>query len=198
MAQLMGPHCHPRRVFGSLQQGCKGTLRNVQCANCLDSVRSAQDEMNFPQQLTTGEWCVRVRHSVASTEDLVTAVVFLEHAMSEETAVALEQRDITWNNIAGLGRIYHKRIARPNRGQHAPTSNLDAKGPRKPQGLGRQFAFNRMCQRALRCGHETFLLPNRQLLWVPVFKQRKAVVTNICSQRNEGFSYGFFCSARVF
>ena len=92
MAQLMGPHCHPRRVFGSLQQGCKGTLRNVQCANCLDSVRSAQDEMNFPQQLTTGEWCVRVRHSVASTEDLVTAVVFLEHADSVAEVATKQDR----------------------------------------------------------------------------------------------------------
>ena len=195
--QLMSRHCQSRRTFRSLQQAGKCALGDLQSARRLDPPPAAHDKLYFPQQFATGEWFIPLRHRVASSQNLASADAFLDHPVNEETAVASEQHNISRSNVAVWGPADDHRVSRPNRWQHAPTVDLDAKASRKLQGLGCQFALDRMCRQALRWHHETFLLPSRQLPVVPVFKHRRAVVTNTCSQRNEGFSYGFFCSARL-
>lgn len=119
-------------------------------------------------------------------------------AVGEESAVAAEEHDVAFAGRAGIDVLDHERISRPDGGQHAPAHDPQPQGPRRAQNLGRQFALDDMCiaERLRRRIHEAFGLPMQFDDMLPTFPHDRAVVTNTCSKRKDGFSYGFLV-ARV-
>jgi len=113
--------------------------------------------------------------------------------MHEEAPIANEQYDLAFGNCVRLCLLHHQNVAGPNRRQHAPTCHLQPESAGGAQRVGRQFALEavRSVRSCSGCHHEDLVL-SPQPLWVTVIlPQESAVVTNTCSNRNEGFSYGF-------
>ena len=65
----------------------------------------------------------------------------LYHAVSNEPATVAEHDDIAVEDIRAGGILDYERVARPNRGQHAPPGDPQAQTARRAQYLARKFAL---------------------------------------------------------
>ena len=119
--------------------------------------------------------------------------VLSDHAVGNKPATVAEQYDITVEDVGLAGTLDDQRVARPNGGQHTPARDLQSQSSRRTQHLARQITFEgvRFVRYLWRRCHDALGRATHELCVVPIFPQDKAVVTNTCSKRNDGFSYGF-------
>ena len=65
-----------------------------------------------------------------------------DQSMSEEPASAANEHDIAFSQGSGIDPLYHKRISGPNRGQHAPSTDLKAQSPIRAEHFSGKFALD--------------------------------------------------------
>lgn len=116
--------------------------------------------------------------------------------MRKQASIAAEQHDVPFGNSAAIGSLDNQRIPGPDRRQHAPPHDLQSQSSRRTQDIAGQITFEgvRLVHRLWRRRHEALGRATHELCVLLTFPHDKAVVTNTCSKRKDGFSYGFLFS----
>ncbi len=137
-------HNHPGGECRSANQSRDGAFRKSQDCE-LGSMHFPFRRMKetFPSSCSQKQenlWPASHRRGSKSANPRL--AVLRHHAMSKETPIAAEQHDVSFGNGSLLKcPLNHERIPRPNRGQHAPTHDLQAQRPRRAQHFARQLAL---------------------------------------------------------
>jgi hypothetical protein len=117
----------------------------------------------------------------------------LKDPMGNKLTPIFVQNDVSDGKIASAYRFHERRVPRPDCWKHAPSRDPEWQTPGPTQRIASQFPLD-----GVRVGttprsrlHDALVLVH--VLWViEIFPHERAVVTNTCSKRNDGFSYGFF------
>jgi hypothetical protein len=140
-------------------------------------------DVRYPaQQFLRMNHRIGLTHGIAAGEER-RAVKFFHHAVRANPSIAAAQNNVPFGHITDGRALYHKRIARPNRGQHAPAGHLQSQPAPRAQDLAGEFTPGSVKNvRTMESSSHDAL----GVLWQPPppptnFPQERAVVTKTCS-----------------
>jgi len=120
--------------------------------------------------------------------------------MSEKSLVTAKENDVARRDQRMVDLINQQSVSRPQGWNHTPAHNLQTKCARRTENVARQFTLQSVCRGGyglFRLTHETLGVVWQESCVPPcTLPHDNAVVTNICSKRKDGFSYGFLLSSR--
>src|SRR5579863_500154 len=102
-----------------------------------------------------------------------------DHAMGGQPAIAPNQYNISFANLIRIDVVNQKRVARPDRGQHAPAGGHEAKAAKRSQNIDSKAVFRGGCsilQSADGVAHDTFVLSPQPLCVLVILPQESAEV----------------------
>ena|ERR1022692_3915646 len=94
---------------------------------------------DFAQHLSLGCWIIVLGHGIAARD--APRTVLLDQSMDEEPPITRDQHDVAWNDAFTRFALDAKKIARPDRWQHAGSESLKADRATRSENFGCEIEF---------------------------------------------------------